>query len=133
MKRILLVEDDPRIALALTVRLRSAGYDVLAAPGPSSGTSFANALLPDLIITDLRMPHMDGFTFVRHLRRTGLEKVPVIVITASRRDGLWETAMQLGAAAYFEKPYDATLLLAAVANALQPTISPHQTMKGQTP
>lgn len=132
MKRILVVEDDPRVATALTARLRSAGYDVLTAPGPCAGTSFAHAVPPDLIITDIRMPHMDGFAFVRQLRRDGFENVPVIVITASRRDGLWENAMQLGAAAYFEKPYDAAQLLATVAGVLTPTNLTPQ-MKGQTP
>jgi DNA-binding response OmpR family regulator len=132
MKRILVVEDDPRIATALTVRLRSAGYDVLMAPGPSAGATFAHAVTPDLIITDVGLPHMDGFAFVRQLRRTGFETVPVIVITARRGGGLWETAMQLGAAGFFEKPYDAARLMATVAGVFNSNDSPQQT-KGQTP
>jgi DNA-binding response OmpR family regulator len=132
MKRILVVEDDPRVATALTVRLRTAGYDVLAAPGPCAGASFAQAAPPDLVITDLRLPHMDGFAFVRQLRRTGLAAIPVIVLTACRGDGLWETAMQLGASAYFEKPYDPDQLLATVASVLSPADLTPQ-MKGTTP
>ena len=115
MKRILLVEDDWAAAMALTARLNSAGYDVLTAPGPAAGRAFAMACQPDLIITDIFMPTTDGLTFVSELKKEGFEKVPFIVVTASQRDGIWEKAIDLGAAAYFEKPYEGNRLLAAVA------------------
>jgi CheY-like chemotaxis protein len=61
---------------------------------------------------------MSGFNFVGKLRGLGLDRVPFVVITASRRDGLWESAQQLGAAGYFEKPYDPARLMAAVGDIL---------------
>jgi CheY-like chemotaxis protein len=115
MKQILLIEDDWPVATALAARLTSAGYEVLTAPGPSVGTAFAKARHPDLIITDIFMPSTDGLTLVRQLRDQGFGQVPFMVITASQREGLWEQAMRLGAAAYFEKPYDPQRLLQAVA------------------
>lgn len=128
-KQILLVEDDPKVSAALTARLRSEGYGVLAAPGPSAGTSFALAEKPDLIITDFRMPAMNGLTFVRRLKEQGFADVPFMVITASYLNGIWEEAMALGAAAYFEKPYDPDRLMTAVHATLnseckQPTKGP---------
>ncbi len=123
-KLILLVEDDPRVTAALSLRLRSEGYDVLAAPGPSAGTSFALHQRPDLVITDFLMPTMDGLSFVRQLKQQGFADVPFMVITASYRDGLWEAARELGAAAYFEKPYDPARLMAAVHATLNSSSAP---------
>ena len=122
-RKILVVEDDPQVSAALTTRLRSAGYDVLAAPGPHIGENFARLQKPDLIITDIMLPTMDGLTFVRKLQHEGLADVPFIVITASFQDGLWESAMHLGATAYFEKPYDGARLMVAVNEILNPCSS----------
>jgi CheY-like chemotaxis protein len=119
--RILLLEDDRRVSAALAARLRSAGYEVTAAPDPAFGVVLAALNPPDLIITDIWMPVMQGLTFARRRKAFGLADVPVIFITASRRDGLWESAMSLGAAGYFEKPYDPHRLLAAVAEAIDPS------------
>lgn len=119
-KKILVVEDDLQVSLALSARLRSAGYDVMAAPGPHVGENIALQERPDLIITDIMLPTMDGLTFVRKLKEDGLGGVPFMVITASHEDGLWESAMELGATGYFEKPYDGARLLVAVGEILNP-------------
>ena len=123
MKKILLLEDDAKVSAALGARLRHAGYEVLAAPDPGFAMLLATTHAPDLIISDLWMPIMQGFTFARRLKSLGLPNVPVIFITASRRSGLWEEALALGAAGYFEKPYDPPRLLAAVAEILERTAS----------
>ena len=125
MKRILLVEDDPNISSALAIRLRNAGYGVTIARDPHRGVRLAVEQPPDLVITDLYLPEMNGFTFVGQLRQLGLEQVPFVVITASQRAGLWESAQELGAAGYFEKPYDPARLMAAVGNVLNQTTPPH--------
>lgn len=117
MKKILLVEDDLRVRSALAARLRSAGYAVVTAPDPAFAILLAVTSRPDLLIADIWMPVMQGFTFVRRLESVGLAKIPTIFITASHQDGLWETAMSLGAAGFFEKPYDPERFLAAVARA----------------
>ncbi len=121
MKHILLVEDDPRISSALAIRLRQAGYEVKIAPDPKCGVSLAVEQPPDLIITDLYLPQMNGFNFVNQLKTMGLNEVPFMVITASQRDGLWESARELGAAGYFEKPYDPARLMATVGSILNTT------------
>jgi len=63
---------------------------------------------------------------VQRLRSLGLEGVPIIFITASKLKGLRNTAEKLGAIAFFEKPYDADELLAAIANGIQTTITQPQ-------
>lgn len=125
-KRILVIEDDHRVALALCTRLRAAGYEANVAPDPAFGVILASANRPDLIITDIWLPIIQGLSFARRRESFGLGGVPFIFITASRRDGLWEAAMELGAAGYFEKPYDPPRLLSAVARALRsPASSTH--------
>lgn len=119
-KRILLLEDDARLSKALAARLRTAGYDVTTAPDPAFAVVHGAANPPDLIVSDIWMPVMQGLTFARRRATFGLAHVPIIFITASQREGLWESAMSLGAAGYFEKPYDPERLLVAIADAINP-------------
>jgi DNA-binding response OmpR family regulator len=118
MKTILVVEDDARIAAALGVRLRAAGYQVLTAADGRTGLTSAVTAKPDLIITDIWMPDPIGFLSRERLHNLGLTGVPIIYITASKKKDLRKTAEEEGAAGFFEKPYDPQKLLAAVAEAL---------------
>jgi|SRR5688572_5782435 len=124
MKKILVLEDDPKIATALAVRLEAAGHDVLTAPDGAQGLKIALQNRPDLILMDIWMPIGLGLSVAQRLRDLGLTWIPIIFITASRLKGLREAATQLGAAGYFEKPYDAEELLAAIDRALQPPFVP---------
>lgn len=119
MNTILVVEDNPRIAAALTVRLRAAGYDVLTAADGRQGILSAVSRKPDLIISDIWMPEPMGFLNHDRLHQLGLAEVPVIYITASQKPDLPRIAREEGAAAFFEKPFDAKALLNAVAQALE--------------
>ena len=114
MKKILVVEDDPKIATALSVRLKSIGYEVVTAGDGFTGLKMTMTHRPSLILLDIMMPVGMGFSVAERLRDIGLGEIPIIFITASKRAGLRKTAQQLGAAGFFEKPYDAEELLAAV-------------------
>ena len=118
MKTILIIEDDTRIATALHVRLKAAGYRVLITTDGHQGILAAASQNPDLIITDIWMPNPIGFLGSQRRRFLGLDHVPVIYITGSRKKDLRQIATEEGAVAFFEKPYDAQELLAAVADAL---------------
>jgi DNA-binding response OmpR family regulator len=118
MKTILIIEDDARIAVALDVRLKAAGYRVLIAADGRHGILAAASQNPDLIISDIWMPKPIGFLTWERRRFLGLDHVPVIYITASKKKDLRQIALEEGAAAFFEKPYDAQELLEAVAGAL---------------
>ena len=118
MKTILVLEDDPKIAVALTVRLESAGFKVLSAPDGVRGLKLALTHRPDLILMDIWMPVGLGLSVAQRLNDLGFQNVPVIFITASRLKGLRQAAMKLGAVGYFEKPYDPQELLAAIQEAL---------------
>ena len=120
MKTILVVEDDTRIAAALGVRLEAAGYEVLTAADGLGGLKLALNNRPDLILMDIWMPVGIGFSVAQRLQSIGLTGIPIIFITASKLKGLRETAKQLGAVAFFEKPYDSVQLLEAISSALEP-------------
>ncbi|PYJ08869.1 MAG: hypothetical protein DME25_00300 [Verrucomicrobia bacterium] len=125
MKKILIMEDDNKIATALAIRLEAAGYEVLTAPDGLDGLKLALEDRPDLILTDIWMPVGTGFSVAQRLKDLGLTGIPLIFITASKLKGLREAAQKLGGAAFFEKPYDPEQLLAAVAKALARHSGPH--------
>src|ERR1044071_6518544 len=118
MKKILILEDDNRIATALAIRLEAAGYQVLTAPDGLQGLKLALDNHPDLILMDIWMPVGIGFSVAQRLKGLGLGGIPVMFITASKQKGLKRTAQALGAVGFFEKPYDPEELLAAISQAI---------------
>jgi len=119
-KRILVVDDERDIIKALTVRLKSKGYRVFGALGGAQGIFMANKEIPDLIILDIRMPDMDGFSVVEALKQSGqTSRIPIIFLTGSPERDADERAMGLGARFYIKKPYDPEELLDAVKRALE--------------
>lgn len=115
--RILVVEDDEKIAGSLAVRLQAAGYEYILAFDTWAGVISAIHRKPDLIIMDISLPQGSGFEVAERLQKF-LPATPVIFITASNQPGLRERAEELGAADFFEKPYEAMELLAAIQKAL---------------
>lgn len=115
MPKILVIEDDKRIAAALAIRLSAAGYEVLTAFDGLQGLKAAVVQKPALIITDIWMPHPLGFLNRARMHNLGLAGVPVIYITASKKKDLRQIAMEEGAAAFFEKPYNPEELLSCIA------------------
>ena len=94
MKKILIMEDDAKIAAALAIRLEAAGYEVLTARDGFRGLKAALEDRPDLIVTDIWMPVGTGFSVAQRLRSLGLANIPIIYITASKLEGLRESAKE---------------------------------------
>jgi DNA-binding response OmpR family regulator len=114
MKKILIVEDDQNIAKALAIRLKNAGYEVTVAPDAMTGVSTALKIQPDLAILDISMPAGNGFTVAEKIQELVVTATPIIFLTASKQPGLRQLAADVGAAGFFEKPYDADELLEAI-------------------
>ena len=114
MKTILIAEDDKKIAIALQVRLKAAGYNVVSMPDGFRSFMLAVSQQPDLILMDVFMPFGDGMRVAQNLAEQGCRNIPIIFMTASKKKGLWVRAQEVGAAAFFEKPFDMRKLLTCI-------------------
>ncbi len=113
MTKILIVEDEPSIALALEDDLRREGYETeLAADGE---TAAHRAMSPefDLILLDVMLPKQDGFEVCRQVRRAGVD-TPIILLTARTQEAEKVLGLEAGADDYVTKPYSARELRARV-------------------
>jgi|SRR5438105_7416159 len=112
--KILVVDDDPIIRELLGIHLRNAGYEVRTAEDGIAGGYGVLRETPDLIISDVNMPHLDGFQFIRALRSdSALRSIPVIFLTSEQ--GYEDVGKQLGAVGFVPKPISADRLLSIVA------------------
>lgn len=120
MNRILVVEDEERIASFIAKGLRSEGFTPTVVADGITGFDYAMSGGFDLIVLDIGLPGMDGFTVLRRLREEGSD-LPVIVLTA--RDSVTDTvaALEGGAADYMSKPFRFAELVARVRLRLRST------------
>ena len=120
MKKIVIVEDDRMIALAMSVRLKANGYEVFIALDADSGLGMCLAHLPDLAILDISLPSRSGLNLAAQLRSLPMTRgMQMIFMTAFHSIlGLRTKAAELGAVAFIEKPFKDGELLAAVRKAL---------------
>ena len=116
--KILIVEDDRRITMALATRLRAAGQDVVLAYDASTGVDSAVKDQPDLILMDINLPGGSGLIAAQRIQSMVPKLTPIIFLTASQQPGLREKALALGAAGFLMKPYDPQELLGTIQNAL---------------
>jgi DNA-binding NtrC family response regulator len=115
---ILVVEDDDAMRALLTEELTDASYAVRATAGAAAGLELARAERFDLVITDLRMPEMDGFDLIRGVM--GMAEPPnVVMITAFGSIETAIRAVKLGAYDYITKPFEIEELLLCTAKALE--------------
>ena len=110
-QKILVVDDDPEVRLALQLRLGHSGYVVLYAVNGAKAIADAAQYAPDLIILDIGMPIVDGWAVLERLRDS---KIPIIVLSGIHKHGNRERAMLAGARAFLQKPFDAGLLMATI-------------------
>ena len=111
---ILVVDDDESIRELLRLHLSSAGYAVQVAEDAIAAGYLVLRSPPDLIISDVNMPHMDGFEFVAALKADkSLPSIPVIFLTSEQ--GLEQVAKEFGAVGFVPKPIRADQLLSIVA------------------
>ena len=126
MKRLLLVEDEPGLVLALTDRLSREGYAVESSADGESGLERAAASGCDLILLDVMLPRLNGLDLLRELRRRGNE-TPVIVLTARGQVVDKVVGLKLGADDYVTKPFEMMELLARIEAKLRRAPAPVRT------
>jgi CheY-like chemotaxis protein len=117
--RILVVDDELDSILPVTVALSQAGYEVVTAKDGWEGLARARRMKPDLVLLDVKMPQMDGWTFMKFIRaHRDLASIPVIFLTGTAGLENLERSRSLGAAGYLLKPVDPDRLLSDVAAVL---------------
>jgi len=129
MAKILIVDDDAALREVVRLSLESAAYEVLEAANGKEGVDLANRLLPDLILCDVRMEHMDGYDTLSALRQnTVTASIPVILMTGQADAAGMRQGMELGADDYLPKPFKLDQLIGAVGARLRK----QQTLKDQS-
>ncbi|MBT8763068.1 response regulator [Desulfohalobiaceae bacterium Ax17] len=123
MKTILLVDDSSTLLLSMTTILTKAGYKVEKAENGQKALDKINAgLKPDLVITDLNMPIMDGMTLIKELRKLpGFRFVPILMLTTESQQTKRQEAKKAGATGWLVKPVKAQDLLAVIKRVLPGT------------
>jgi two-component system, OmpR family, KDP operon response regulator KdpE len=128
--RILVVDDEAQLTRVLRTGLKSHGYDVrTAADGVSAFETF-NDWSPNLVITDLAMPNMNGLELCRQLRT--ISQVPIIVLSAKGEEKTKIEALDLGADDFVTKPFGIDELLARVRALLRRAAAPVTTQAAPT-
>jgi len=111
-RRILVVDDEPQITRVLRTSLSSQGYDIRVANDGETALEIMKDWTPDLVITDLAMPNMDGLELCRKLRPS--THVPIIVLSVRGEERTKVQALDVGADDYVTKPFGIEELLARV-------------------
>jgi len=114
---VYVIDDDEAARESLAFLLQSAQFDVRTYDGAAAFLDGAKSPRSGCVVTDVRMPGISGIDLLRRLREAGSD-IPVIVVTGHGEIAHAVEAMKLGAADFFEKPYDDDALLAAVRAAL---------------
>jgi two-component system KDP operon response regulator KdpE len=114
---ILVVDDEAQITRVLKTTLSSHGYGTRTASDGDEALQVMRDWAPDLIITDLRMPNMDGLDLCRHVRQKS--RVPIIVLSVKGEERIKVEALDAGADDYVTKPFNTNELLARVRAALR--------------
>ncbi len=109
--KVLVIEDDAALRKVLELRLGLEGFEVAVACDGQAGLDRIEDFRPDAVISDLMMPRLDGYGFCRAARaRPGLERLPIVLLTAHQRDGDIDDLLELGSIVYMVKPFDARTL-----------------------
>ena len=127
---ILVVDDEPHVLKLVKANLESSGYKVLTAGDGEQAFAIVERELPDLVILDLMLPKMDGYTVCSRIRE--FSTVPVIMLTARSAPVDLVHGFEVGADDYLTKPFDVSELLMRVQAVLRRSKWPEEVMTRQT-
>ncbi len=112
MPKILVIEDNSNLQNMLSERLTAAGFHVICADNGRIGLEMVQSCQPDLVLSDIKMPEMDGFEFLKALRQTiDMSTLPVVLLTGEMVPISLSQSRQLGINDYLTKPVEVSLLI----------------------
>lgn len=110
--KILIVDDEPDVVSALSIRLKAAGYEVISAKDGLEALDKARKESPDLILLDIMLPKLDGYKVCRMLKfDEKYRHIPIIMLTAKISDSNKKVGQDMGANVYINKPFDPNELM----------------------
>jgi two-component system response regulator FixJ len=115
-----IIDDDAAVRESMAFLCATAGMAAKAYDSPLAFLDVAAGITDGCVLTDVRMPEMDGVTLVRNLRERGFQR-PIIVMTGHGDVSMAVAAMKAGAVDFLEKPFDDDTMLGAIRAALRPT------------
>ncbi len=114
-ERILIIDDDRQVALALSIRLAAAGYETDVANDGESGLVKLAENRPDVVLLDIRMPGIDGFEVIGRMKKDPRSAdIPVIFVSANAQETAKRAALNAGGRFFLEKPFESKDLLKAI-------------------
>jgi two-component system chemotaxis response regulator CheY len=120
-KTILIVDDSASLRQVVSIALRGAGYEVIEACDGKDGLTKLNGQKIHLIISDVNMPNMDGFTFVKNVKlQANYKFTPIIMLTTEAGEDKKASGQAAGAKAWMVKPFQPAQMLAAVSKLILP-------------
>lgn len=118
--KILVIEDNEQNRYLATFLLDRHGYEVLTASSGEMGIEMAREALPCLILLDIQLPAMDGYSVARELRKDPrLANIPIVAVTSYAMSGDREKAMAAGCSGYIEKPINPETFISEIAGYLE--------------
>jgi len=111
MNKILLVDDEPNIVMALEYALKKKGYDVLIARDGEEALQIFKNIKPCLVVLDIMMPKMDGFEVLEHIKKDENDTSKVIFLSAKNKEEDIQKGLDAGADDYFTKPFSTKKLI----------------------
>ncbi|MFV0307638.1 MAG: response regulator transcription factor [Desertimonas sp.] len=124
MTEVLVVEDEPDIAFGISVLLRRNGHGCTMAGDGETALRLLGQVRPDLVVLDIGLPVMDGWTLLRHIRE--VSDVPVLLLTAAGSEEDKVRGLRAGADDYLTKPFSNPELMARIEAILRRTHNPAQ-------
>jgi DNA-binding NarL/FixJ family response regulator len=119
-KKLLLIDDDPNLILLVKDYLEFRGYNVDTAENGREALELLDNLVPDMIICDVMMPEMDGYTLVKHIREEPVtNRIPVLFLSAKGQSQDRVKGLNEGADVYMSKPFEPEELVAQVESSLK--------------
>lgn len=119
-KRVLVVDDDADLLKMLKIRIESAGYEFMSAQDGSEMLDAIKMKKPDVILLDVMLPKLDGYTALRELRKEdGYREIPVIVLTAKEKKKVGDLFALENISFFVEKPFETNELLQKIKECLK--------------
>jgi DNA-binding response OmpR family regulator len=117
--KILVADDSPTVRHLIMKFLDGEGYELVTTSDSANVVDLIDEINPDLVISDIMMPGMDGYTFLRHIRKEKKrESLPVIMMSTKKREVMEDLFVSYGISGYLQKPFEKEQLVALIEKAL---------------